>query len=276
MSEHGEGAGAVLLIAFEGWNDAGGAATTAIDVLAAEWDAQHLTSLEGEDYYDLQINRPMIARDEDENRIVAWPGTEVYEGFLPSGRPVVLMHSIEPSMRWRAFVAELLDVASGLDVKEVYCLGALLADTPHSRPLPTSVSSSSEQVRRAHNLSESDYEGPTGIVGILEAAAAASGLETYSMWVSVPHYVSDMPCPKGAKALVGRVAEFLGEDITIPELEEDAQRWEQAVTELAEENPEVAGYVAQLESNRDAEESPAATGDAIAAEFERYLRRNGE
>lgn len=274
MTEHETEAPAVLLIAFEGWNDAGSAATTAIDILAAEWDADHVANLEGEDYYDLQVNRPMVSRAEDGTRVVAWPGTDVYAGTLPSGRTVVLMHSIEPSLRWRAFVAELLEVARGYGVTEIYSLGALLADVPHTRPLPTSATSASERVRTTLGLRESDYEGPTGIVGVFDASAAAAGYDSVSLWVSVPHYVSDMPSPKATKALIDALATMLDEPIDVPDLVGDSERWEEAVSELTEENPEITGYVTQLESNRDAADSPDATGEAIAAEFERYLRRH--
>ncbi len=265
----------MLVIAFEGWNDAGSAATAAVEILTTEWDADLVLSVDGEDYYDLQVNRPVVSRDEEGNRTISWPGTDVYSGTLPSGRTVVLMHSIEPSLRWGTFVAELLEIAGAYEVGEVYSLGALLADVPHSRPLPTNATSTSARVRRALGLRESDYEGPTGIVGVFDAAAAESGLQSVSLWVSVPHYVADMPSPKATLSLIEALASLLDEPVNLPELVEEARNWESTVTDLASESPEITGYVAQLESNRDVAESPFATGDAIAAEFERYLRRQG-
>ncbi len=273
MTEHPVPA-AVLVIAFEGWNDAGSAATGAVDLLATEWDAAHVESVDGEEFFDLQVNRPLVSRDDNGNRVMVWPGTDVYSGAMPSGRPVVLMRSIEPSLRWREFVKILLKVCRSYGVTEIYSLGALLADVPHSRSLPTSATSATAGAREKHGLRQSDYEGPTGIVGVFDNAASEQGFETVSLWVSVPHYVSDMPCPKATKALIDSLTTLLDEPVDLPDLEEDSARWESAVSDLAEENPEIAEYVAQLERNRDAAESPSATGEAIAAEFERYLRRH--
>nr|NLD40213.1 PAC2 family protein [Actinomycetales bacterium] len=267
---------AIMVVAFEGWNDAGSAATNAVDLLAEAWESDLVTVLDGEDFYDLQVNRPIVSRDEDGTRIISWPGTEVLAGTLPSGRTVILLHSIEPSVRWRSFVAELLEVARGYGVHEVYTLGALLADVPHTRPLPTNATSNSAAVRARLGLKESEYEGPTGITGVFDALAAARGYEPASIWVSVPHYVSEMPSPKATLALVATLTGLINESVHIPELEEDAREWETTVSELTSDNPEIEGYVAQLESSRDAAESAEATGDAIAAEFERYLRRHGK
>ncbi|MDO5495757.1 MAG: PAC2 family protein [bacterium] len=266
----------ILVVAFEGWNDAGSAATTAVDLLADEWDADVVDVLEGEPYYDLQVNRPIVSRDEQGVRTITWPGTEVLFGVLPGGRPVLLMHSIEPSLKWRSFVAELLEVADSYGVTEIYTLGALLADVPHTRALPTSATSHSPEVRQRLNLPESEYEGPTGIVGVFDALAGIAGYDAVSLWVSVPHYVSEMPSPKATAALIAALTAYMGVQVDLPELQEDSERWESAVTELTSDNPEIEGYVAQLESSRDAAESAEATGDAIAAEFERYLRRHGK
>ncbi|HHW82920.1 MAG TPA: PAC2 family protein [Actinomycetales bacterium] len=276
MSTHDQGQPPILVVAFEGWNDAGSAATTAVDLLADEWEADLVDVVDGDGYYDLQVNRPIVSRDEDGNRIITWPGTDVMLGHLPSGRRVVLMHSVEPSLRWRSFVEDLLEVADTYGATEVYTLGALLADVPHTRNLPTNATSSSSEVRERLGLRTSEYEGPTGIVGVFDSLATARGYDAVSLWVSVPHYVSDMPSPKAAAALISALAAMLEVPVELPELAEEAERWESAVTELTSDNPEIEGYVAQLESTRDAAESAEATGDAIAAEFERYLRRHGK
>lgn len=265
----------VMIVAFEGWNDAGSAASTTIDILAEEWNAESVGSLEG-DFYDLQVTRPTVERDDDGVRQIRWPGLEVLVGEMPSGRRVVLMRGDEPSHRWKAFVTELLAKAAELGCTDVIVLGALLADVPHTRDLPVSATSSSPQVREAFDLVESEYEGPTGIVGVLEAVAASMGFGTLSLWASVPHYVSEIPCPKGALALTGLLGSLLDVPIIVPDLVEDARRWEQAVSEMAAESPEITGYVAQLERARDAADSPDATGEAIAREFERYLRRRDQ
>lgn len=262
-----------MIAAFEGWNDAGNAATAVIDLLVDEWEAEAVAGIDSQDYYDFQVSRPMIERDEDGVRQLLWPGTIVSMATTPSGRRVMLVRGLEPSFRWRDFADELLAIAEGEGVREVHLLGALLADVPHTRALPISATSSSAQVRRRLGLPESDYEGPTGIVGVLDAMAGEAGFDPISTWVSVPHYISDPPSPKATLALVRELAGLLAEDVDVEELEEEAAEWEDGVSELARENPDVAGYVEQLEKSRDTAESAEATGEAIAREFERYLRR---
>ncbi len=262
-----------MIAAFEGWNDAGNAATAVIDLLVDEWDAEPLAELDSQDYYDFQVNRPVVERDEDGVRQLLWPGTIISSATAPSGRRVLLVRGIEPSFRWKDFVAELLALAAEEGVSEVHVLGSLLADVPHTRPLPVSATSSDPAVRRRLGLRESDYEGPTGIVGVLDALAGESGIHPVSIWVSVPHYISDPPSPKATLALVRELASLLDEPIDADGLAEEAEEWEEGVSELARDNPDVAGYVEQLEKNRDTAESAEATGDAIAREFERYLRR---
>ncbi len=262
----------VLIAAFEGWNDAGSAASITIDALAEEWDAQEVGRVGG-DFYDLQVTRPSIARDDDGVRRITWPGVEVLSAEMPSGRTAILMRGDEPSHRWQDFVRDLLAEAARHGCTDVIVLGALLADVPHTRDLPAAATSSNPDVRTSLDLGESEYEGPTGIVGVLETTAAAMGFATLGLWVSVPHYVSEIPCPKGSLALTRLLASLIDEPVLVPDLETDAQRWQEAVTEMAAESPEITGYVAQLEETRDAAESPDATGEAIAREFERYLRR---
>lgn len=262
-----------LVAAFEGWNDAGSAASALLDALVEEWESEEFGEIDPQDYYDFQVNRPMVERGEDGDRRLLWPGTVFSRGRMPSGRAVILVRGLEPSFRWRDFVHEILSVAAEEGVRELFLLGALLADVPHTRQLPTIGTSSLQRVRRTLGLHDSDYEGPTGIVGVLDAMAGAAGFDPLSVWVSVPHYVSDPPSPKATLALATELARHLDEPISVPGLAEEAQRWEEGVSELASENPDVAGYVEQLERNRDTTEAPEATGEAIAREFERYLRR---
>lgn len=262
----------VLITAFEGWNDAGSAASMTVDALVEEWDAEEIGTVSG-DYYDLQVTRPTVARDDDGVRRITWPGLEVLKGEMPSGRTAILMRGDEPSHRWQEFVTELLGEAARHGCTDVILLGALLADVPHTRDLPATATSSSPAVREEFGLKESEYEGPTGIVGVVEHTAAAMGFSTIGLWTSIPHYVSEIPCPKGSLSLTRLLASLLDEPIIMPGLEEDAERWQDAVTEMAADSPEITGYVAQLERTRDAADSPDATGEAIAREFERYLRR---
>jgi len=187
-----------------------------------------------------------------------------------------LVRGIEPSMRWRAFTSELLGWAHELGVEMVVTLGALLADTPHTRPVPVTGTSSDPQVAERMGLEQSRYEGPTGIVGVLQDACTSTGLPAVSIWAAVPHYVAQPPCPKATLALLRKVEDLLDVPVPLGELPEDARAWQRGVDELAAEDSEISDYVRGLEEARDTAELPEASGEAIAKEFERYLRRRGE
>jgi proteasome assembly chaperone (PAC2) family protein len=264
----------VVVAAFEGWNDAGEAASGVIEHLEAAWDGTPIAELDPEDYYDFQVTRPMVELTDGETRQIIWPTTRVSVARLPdSGRDVVLVRGIEPNMRWRSFCRELVGLMLELDVRTVVLLGALLADAPHTRPVPVSGNSSDNGLTRSLHLEPTRYEGPTGILGVLQDSCGKAGLPTVSLWASIPHYVAQPPSPKATLALLHRVEDVL--DVTVPlgELPEQARAWENGVNELAEQDTEVADYVRALEEQKDAAELPEASGDAIAREFERYLRR---
>jgi len=268
----------VLVGAFEGWNDAADAATDAIDHLEEVWDADPVAELDPEEYYDFQVNRPQVSLDDDGGREITWPATRlmVARGVVPE-RDVVLLRGVEPSMRWRSYCRELLALADDLGVELVVTLGALLADTPHTRPVPVTGTVTDPVLARQMALETSRYEGPTGIVGVLQAACAAVALPAVSVWAAVPHYVAQPPCPKATLALLRKVEDLL--DLTIPlgDLPDDARAWERGVDELASDDEEIADYVRTLEQARDTADLPEASGEAIAQEFERYLRgRAGE
>ncbi|MCB2175111.1 MAG: PAC2 family protein [Actinomycetales bacterium] len=266
--------GAVMIAAFEGWNDAGSAASQAVVHLHQAWDAEQVDELDPEEYHDFQVNRPQVATDPDGVRRITWPVTSIAVAERPSdGTELVLVHGIEPSMRWRSYCAELLDAAERLGVTTVITLGALLADVPHTRPIPITVTSDDAEIRAALDLDRSTYEGPTGIVGVLAHEARERGMSTLSMWAAVPHYVAHPPSPKATLALLTKIEELLGEAIDVGELPEDAEAWQNGVDELAAEDSEIAEYVQQLEEAKDTAELPEASGEAIAREFERYLRR---
>jgi predicted ATP-grasp superfamily ATP-dependent carboligase len=267
----------VMVAAFEGWNDAGEAASGAVAHLQRVWQATALVELDPEQYHDFQVNRPVVSLDDDGRRVLTWPTTRIYTASPPgSPRDVVLVRGIEPSMRWRAFVAEVLGLADELGVTTLVTLAALLADVPHTRPIPVTGTSEDPGLRERFSVEPSKYEGSTGIVGVVHDGAAALGLPGLSLWAAVPHYVGQPPSPKATLALLRRVEETL--DVTIPleDLPEDARAWEHGVDELAEEDGEIGEYVRQLEDAKDTAELPEASGDAIAREFERYLRRRGD
>jgi predicted ATP-grasp superfamily ATP-dependent carboligase len=263
----------VMLCAFEGWNDAGDAASGAVLHLEDVWTATQIAEFDPEDYYDYQVNRPEIVFDEGARSIV-WPTTRISVARIPlATRDVVLVHGIEPSMRWRQFSAELLGAARDLGVEMVVTLGALLADTPHTRPVPVSGTSGDLALAERLGYEPSTYEGPTGIVGVLQDACATAGIPAVSLWAAVPHYVAQPPCPKATLALLARIEDLLDVPVPLGYLPEESRAWQIGVDELAAEDEEITAYVRQLEEAVDTADLPEASGDAIAREFERYLRR---
>lgn len=265
----------VMVAAFEGWNDAGDAASAAVAHLDQVWGGEVFAALDAEDYYDFQVNRPTVWLDGDTRRIT-WPTTRLSVVRVPEPRrDIVLVHGIEPNMRWRSFCNELLGFAHELGVETVVTLGALLGDTPHTRPVPVSGTTSDPVVARSLGLEQTKYEGPTGIVGVLQEACTHAGMPALTFWAAVPHYVSQAPSPKATLALLRKLEDFLDLAIPMGELTEDARAWQLGVDQLAAEDAEVAEYVQALEAARDAEDLPEASGEAIALEFERYLRRKG-
>ena len=265
----------IMISAFEGWNDAGESATGAIEHLLKIWTHHKLAMFDAEDYYDFQVNRPQIKVDEKVVREIIWPNTQIFEVSTPHlPNDFLIVRGIEPSMRWRSFARELLDLADDYEVSMSIALGALLADTPHSRPIAVSGSGAHPDVASRLGVEISKYEGPTGIVGVLQDAAFRREIDAISLWASVPHYVSTPPCPKASLALINGLEDFL--EISIPQgdLPERARSWEEQVDQMAAEDAEVGDYVKQLERSKDAADLPTATGESIAREVERFLRRN--
>ncbi|MFJ3959100.1 PAC2 family protein [Arthrobacter sp. NPDC090010] len=267
----------VLIAAFEGWNDAGEAASDTVKFLAKAWHARKVSVLEPDDYYDFQFTRPMVRTTASGERKLRWPGTRIHRASVPgTSVDAILVSGVEPSYRWRAFTAEILAQAEELGVDRVMLLGALLADVPHTRPLPVTVSSEDRALQERLNLEPSTYQGPTGIVGVLAELARLAGLPAISLWATVPHYVAQSPSPKAQLSLLHRIEEVLQVPIEPGDLAEDADAWERGVNELASDDPDIAGYVRQLEEATDTAELPEASGESIAREFERYLRRRGK
>ncbi|MGH3871475.1 MAG: PAC2 family protein [Pseudonocardiaceae bacterium] len=268
----------VLVAAFQGWNDAGDAASTAIEHLSLSWDATSLAELDPEDYYDFQVTRPTTKLVDGITRRLEWPTTRLSVCRPPgAGYDVVLVHGIEPNMRWRSFCNELLRYVQELGITTVVTLGALLADTPHTRPVPVTGTSYDAASAARFKLERSKYEGPTGIVGVFQDACVQAGIPAISFWAAVPHYVSAPPSPKATLALLHRVEEVLDLEVPLGALPEESEEWEATVSEMAEEDDEVASYVRALEERGDTTDLTLheTSGDAIAADFERYLRRRG-
>jgi proteasome assembly chaperone (PAC2) family protein len=264
----------ILIAAFEGWNDAADAASSVVDHLARVWNARLVAAIDPEDFYDFQVNRPAVDTGEDGMRRITWPSTQLSVCSPPGAvRDVILLRGIEPNMRWRQFCAELLVASEELGAELVVTLGALLADTPHTRPIPVSGTASEPEIADRLKLEQSNYEGPTGIVGVFQDACARMDIPAVSFWAAVPHYLPQAPCPKGTLALLAQVEDLLELAIPLGDLPEESRAWERGVAELAEEDEDVAEYVRSLEESKDTADLPEASGEAIAREFERYLKR---
>ena len=263
--------GPVVVAAFEGWNDAADAASGAVDHLHEVWQARPIGEIDPDDYYDFQVTRPTVSLVDGITRSIEWPTTRL--SLVSPGRDIVLIRGLEPNMRWRGFSAELVDAVQRLGASMVVTLGALLADAPHTRPVPVSGSAGDPATATRLGLDHSRYEGPTGILGVFADACQRAGLPSVSFWAAVPHYVAQPPCPKATLALLRRVEDVLDIDVPLDDLPERARAWERQVDELAEGDSDVADYVRSLESREAEVDLPEASGDAIAREFERYLRR---
>jgi hypothetical protein len=278
----------VLVVSFEGWNDAGDAASTAVATLQEHIESAPLLVMDSETFYDYQYSRPVATFNGDGAREIQWPTTTFYGPLVPAGNSeesvpsgaslssrdgqIYLLSGVEPSRNWQTFVGEIVEMCHAVDIEGVILLGAMLADVPHTRPIPTFVSSENSEVRAACGAERSTYEGPTGIIGVLADAAERAGIPTISVWGSVPHYVHHGPCPKAALALLDKVETIIGVVIPRGSLESDAQEWQEQVDRLAADDEDMAAYILTLEQQRDMFDSPEASGDSIAEEFERFLR----
>jgi len=261
----------VLLAAFEGWNDAGEASSTAARYIRDHYEAVHVATIDAEDFFDFTVARPSVCLDEDDVRQIVWPSTSIYVARVPDAdHDLVCAIGHEPQLRWRTFVDHIAHTAEAFDAAMVCTLGALLTDVPHTRP--TQVYGGTEDARLAErlDLSPSTYEGPTGIVGVLAAGLRDRGVVTASFWASVPSYVSNAPSPKAALALVERLCRVFEVDVARTDLEILAADYERQVTELVSEDDETVEYVEQLEADFDEETADAP--DRLVAEVEDFLR----
>ncbi len=263
-----------VVIAFGGWNDAGGAASDTAAHLLRRYDRIELGTIDDERYFDYQATRPFLHQSPD-GPFIEWPAVTLTLARHPE-RDILVVVGPEPSLLWRSFAAELIGHITELEPQLVVLLGAMLSDTPHSRPLPVSMFTFDTALRELLDLEASSYEGPTGSIGVINQMLIAQGLTTASMWVAIPHYVANPPSPKGQQALLSRLEQVLGVSLDYDDLPDEAVKWTAAVDELSSEDPDVAEYIEQLEEAKDAQDVEGATGDTIAAEFERYLRGRGD
>lgn len=270
-AKHPFGDGSILIVAFEGWNDAGEAASGAARAVRDHLGLIERVEIEPEDYFDYQFNRPTISTDEAGRRVLEWPSITLWAPLDGPGIHVLL--GTEPSRGWKTFAAEIVDAIEVAGVSGVVFLGAMLADVPHTRPITVFAGSDNPDVQEHWALESSTYEGPVGILSVLSLAAEQAGIPTLSIWASVPHYVHNSPSPKATLALLDKLEEFLDLVVDRGSLVADASAWEEGIDALAEDDEDMAAYIKQLEQARDTVDAPEATGEAIAEEFERYLRR---
>jgi proteasome assembly chaperone (PAC2) family protein len=270
-----------LVAAFKGWNDAADAASSALGFFGGALGASRFATIDPEDFYDFQNTRPNIKFVDGMHREVEWPQVEIYEAKAPGApRDLVLLSGHEPSYRWRTFCETILDLAEALGVQTVITLGALLADVPHSRPVHITGLASDEALVERVGLGKSDYEGPTGITGVLHTACAQRGIPSVSLWAAVPHYVAVVPNPKGALALVRKLEGVVGVAVDGGDLETAAIEYETQVTRAVASDPDVQAFVERLERAAEAEAGDLdpdqlPSGDVLAREFQRFLRQRG-
>ena len=273
----------ILIASFEGWSDAGDAASLAARYLSESWPVRRFATIDPEEFFDFTSSRPQIRFvDGGSTRRIDWPETQFLAGPIPgAGRDIVILRGIEPQLRWGAFCSSVLGVASTLNVSMVLTLGALLADVPHTRPVPVAAAAYESTMATRFGLEYSRYEGETGIVGVLHDACLRAGLPSAGLWASVPHYVHQISSPRAALALVERAASLLGTRLDPVELRAAGEVYLQQVNERVADDDEAMAYVAQLEeaSDRQAADAPSIdalpSADSLAAEAERFLREHG-
>ena len=267
-----------MICAFAGWNDGGEAATTAVRSLRSQWDARRFAELDPEDFYDFQVHRPTVRLIDGTTRRIDWPSNRF--SFAHVGeRDAIVFVGVEPNVRWRTYCDAVLRVCSDLGVELLVTVGAFLADVPHTRPAPVNAASEDPAWLARPGVVPARYEGPTGIVGVLNAAAARAGLPALSMWAAAPHYLPQTRNPKVALALLEALRDLTGLEIDTGEIELSARIFEREVSEAIEEDGNLAGYVRRLEEAADLgerDDGPAEvpTGDDLAAELERFLREH--
>jgi proteasome assembly chaperone (PAC2) family protein len=267
----------VLVAAFRGWNDGAQGASLAASFLAQAWEARRFADIDPEEFFDFQATRPHVALEEGLTRRIDWPETAFYHASIPGlERDAVLALGIEPNLRWQTFSDEVVELAQDLEVELVVTLGALLADVPHTRPAPVTGSASDPKLVEELRLASSRYEGPTGIVGVVHDACRRAELPSASLWAAVPHYASLAASPKAALALCLRLADLLGTEFDLADLEQASAAYEAQVSEAVASDEETEAYVQQLEERRDAlgEELDMPSGETLAAELTRFLREH--
>lgn len=268
----------VFLSAFRGWNDGGQASTLALGYLVRKWEGARFADIDPERFMDFQSVRPHVSLNEGLTRRIDWPENAFYSAAIPgTDRDALILLGVEPSYRWRTFSDLSVGLARELGADFAVSLGALLADVPHTHPAPVTAAATDPRLVEELGLSLSRYEGPTGIVGVLHDSCRRHLIPSVSLWAAVPHYVSMVPSPRGAKALCTRLAELLEVEIDTGELDEAEESYVRQVSEAVSADAETSAYVEDLEHRASALEDAIEgrelpTGDQLAAELSRFLR----
>jgi predicted ATP-grasp superfamily ATP-dependent carboligase len=273
----------VLVCAFKGWNDAGEAASAALEFIHGRFEAAPVAAIDPEEFFDFTAVRPTVRLTEGRTRTIDWPSNQFSAARVPGAEgDLVMLQGVEPSLRWRRFSEGIIGVARELGVRMVITLGALLADVPHSRPVGITGIASDDSLVERLGFERTSYQGPTGIVGVLHHSCARKGMPSASLWASVPHYVAATPNPKVALALVRAFEGAAGVAVDAGELEHEAEEYERQVSAAVASDPEVKAFVERLESAMDEVEAEAGegrripSGETIASDFERFLRQRGQ
>jgi proteasome assembly chaperone (PAC2) family protein len=280
-SERPELRSPLVVAAFKGWNDAGEAATAALGFLIDSFDATEVARIDPEEFYDFTAVRPTVRMSEGRTRVIEWPENSLHAAHVAGAEhDLLLLQGVEPSLKWKQFTGLVVDVARELDAHMVITLGALLADVPHSRPVPMTGIASDDALVERLGYERSTYEGPTGIVGVLHHACARAAVPSVSLWASVPHYVAAAPNPKAALALIRSFEGVAGVAVEARDLEESAEDYERQVSAAVASDPEVKSFVERLEQTLDEAETDMPperipSADSIARDFQRFLKQRG-
>lgn len=263
---------ALLIVAFEGWNDAGDSATTAAQMVVDQNGHQPVLDIDPEEFFDFHIARPEVEHDSDGSRYLVWPTVTLYAPSTGDDESPLVLLGHEPSRLWKSFASQMVDHALSRGVEAIVFLGAMLADVPHSRPVKVTATSDDPAIREQFDIEKSSYEGPVGVLTVLSLAAQEAGIPALHLWAHVPHYVHTSPSPKVTLALLEELEHRVGIVTEREDLEAEAQRWEEGIDALASDDDDMSAYIESLEKTRDTADAPEAKGEAIAEEFEKYLQ----
>jgi predicted ATP-grasp superfamily ATP-dependent carboligase len=274
-----------VIAAFQGWNDAGQGATTAVRYLIESWKAERFAHIDAEEYFSFTDTRPHVRINEGTQRELVWPSNEFH--FYPGSersRAAVLMIGTEPNLKWRSFCGEVVRLAKSVGAQRLVTIGSLVTEAVHTRPVPLTGFATDEGVQvklASRGIGRSSYEGPTGIVGALHDACLRAELPAVSLWAASPFYLGSTPNPKTALGLLDALDEVLELRINLAELRVVAEEFERQVSMAVRDNSEMQERIETLEAQYDAQggaiERPG-TSDfgptgAIIADLERFLRK---